>query len=84
MKLPSCLPAIRLMSVVALGARGAVSAGAMRLRRRPPFAPEKVPNCGVMTAQGVVLERSCDQSPMNRVMCRSWCQMVEERARDMH
>lgn len=60
------------MSIVALGARGAVSAGAMRLRRRPLFAPEKVPNCGVMTAQGVVLERSCDQSPMNRIMCRSW------------
>lgn len=59
---PCCMPAVRFTSTVALGVRGAVSAAPMRLRRRPPLAPEKVPNCGVMTAQGVVLERSCTLS----------------------
>jgi hypothetical protein len=44
------------MSMVALGGRGAVTAASLR---RPTAAPENVPNCGVITAQGVVLDKSC-------------------------
>ena len=51
--------AVKSMSMVALGGRGGVTAASLR---RPPAAPENVPNCGVITAQGVVLDKSCDSS----------------------